>query len=205
MDAASDGEDMKVDNNIKPQQNVLDIQDGRAQAARFSINLIDIFNSPKPITFGRWNPRELKESEAVKLKQLMIEEELRPFRFESMFNIIIDKRFVDPACISQSVEGGNQNAPMLTLSADGISQLEHFDFAGGRHRMRAMEMVKNERTEKLKKLQEQLRKEKDKADKKNENYDGNEKIKLLEEAVRDEGTYLATIGRWGVMLYDAGA
>lgn len=134
----------------------------------------------------------------------MLTDDIRPFRFENMFNIIIDKRFVDPECICKTIEGGNQNAPLLKLTPEGISALAHFDFAGGRHRMRAMELVKAERTDRLRKLQDQVRKLKDKAEDKGEDVDANENVARLEESIKEEGNYLAKLGRWGVMLYDSG-
>lgn len=194
----------QAEEDVSTRQNPLDLQDGRAQAARFSINVIDIFNPPKPIVFGRWNPRPLRDSEANKLKNQLLIDEIRPFRFENMFNLIIDKRFIEADTISQTIDGGNQNAPMLKLSVEGIAALQQLDFAGGRHRVRAMEMIKAERSDKLKKFQDQLRKFKDKAEDTGEDRDA-EKISQLELTIKEESTYLAKFGKWGVMLYDSGA
>jgi hypothetical protein len=203
LDAVGETGNQPLEEEVTTEHNVLDVQDGQAQAARFSINIIDIFNPPKPITFGKWNPRALRETEAGKLKHQFLVDEIRPFRFENMFNIIIDKRFVDPGSVSLTIEGGNQNAPMLKLSVEGIAALTDLDFAGGRHRMRAMELVKGVRTDKLKKLQDSLRKLKDRAADKNDDRDA-DKISQLESTIKDESTYLAKLGRWGVMLYDSG-
>jgi hypothetical protein len=70
--------------------------------------------------------------------------------------------------------------------------------------MRAMELVKAERTDRLRKLQDQVRKLKDKVEDKGEDVDANENVARLEESIKEEGNYLAKLGRWGVMLYDSG-
>jgi hypothetical protein len=202
-DADAEAGTQNVEEEVTTEHNVFDVQDGQAQAARFSINVIDIFNPPKEIVFGRWNPRALKETEANKLKQQFLLDEIRPFRFENMFNIVVDKRFIDPSTISLKIDGGNQNAPMLKLSVEGIASLSHLDFAGGRHRLRAMQMVKTERMDKLKKLQDQVRKLKDRNANKGEERDG-EKISRLEATIKEESLYLSKFGKWGVMLYDSG-
>jgi hypothetical protein len=188
---------MDVDDVIASPDDLVDTQDARAQAARFSINTIDIFDTPKPIKLGQWNPRELKETEAVKLKKSMEADDIRPFRFENMFNLIIDKRFVDPACMNTKIDGGNQDAPLLKLSEEGLAKAEVLYFAGGRHRIRAVQILKNERNEKLKQMQEQFRKEKKDG--------GNEKaIEKMEQAIKEQAAFISRLGKWGVILYDAG-
>lgn len=205
VDDESDGETMQVDAPNPRTEKVIDELDGRVQAARFSINVLDMFNPPKPIRLGVWNPRELKEGEATKLKNSLLTGAIRAFRFENMFNIIIDKKYVDPECIQHTIQGGNQHAPLLKLTEEGLAKVQHLDFAGGRHRLRAMDMIKNERAEKLKKLQDQIRKERNRASNLEHDDDRlNAKISRLDKAISDEAAYISKLGKWGVMLFDSG-
>lgn len=180
---------------------VLDNLDASIQAAQFSINVIDIFAPPKPILLGKWNPRALKESEAVKLKTEMISEEIRPFQFENLLKCIIDPKHVDPACVSASILRGLHEAPVLKLSEVGENELETIDLAGGRHRKRALELIKAERQDKLKRLKESLVKEEQKAQKTGAD---SEAVEVLSQKIEDETSYIAGLGRWGVILYEAG-
>jgi hypothetical protein len=180
---------------------VLDNLDASIQAAQFSINIVDIFNPPKPILLGKWNPRVLKESEAVKLKTEMLSEEIRPFQFEHLLKCIIDPKHVDPACVSASILGGLHESPVLKLSEAGENELATIDLAGGRHRKRALELIKAEREDKLKYLQDSLVKEEQKAAKTGED---SQALQALEQTIEDETSAIAGLGRWGVILYDAG-
>jgi hypothetical protein len=74
---------------------VLNNLDASIQAAQFFINIIDIFNPPKPIFLRKWNPRELKKLEAVKLKTKMLSEEICPFQFKHLLKCIIDLKHID--------------------------------------------------------------------------------------------------------------
>lgn len=194
-------EDIPKDENAVP-SGIFDPLDASIQAAQFSINIIDIFDPPKPIYLGKWNTRELKESEAIKLKTHMLTEEVRPFQFEHLLKCIIDRKYVDPACISPSILHGIQQAPLLKLSEEGEEKLTTIDLAGGRHRQRALELMKVEREDKLKRLKDTLKTERETAEKTGVEIEGG--LAGLQKKIDDETVYIQNMGKWGVILYDAG-
>src|SRR5271169_1923566 len=146
-------------------QTASDILDASIQAAQFSINVIDLLDPPKPIRLGKWNARALKESEAIKLKTQMLMDDIRPFQFENLLRCVIDPKFVDPACVQPSILGGIHGAPALKLSAEGERTLATIDLVGGRHRKRAINLIKLEREDALNQMRESLKRHEEKAEK----------------------------------------
>ena len=100
-----------------------DPHDRGIQAAQFSINVINILYPPKPILLGEWNSSELKESEAVKLKNQMIQDDLRPFQYENMFHCIVERWYIEPRCINNTLLTSGVDAPVLALTDEGEAKL----------------------------------------------------------------------------------
>jgi hypothetical protein len=129
----------------------------------------------------------------------MLTDDIRPFRYESLFHCVIDRTCVDPECINGSSVAPIQKAPYLKLNEHGLDKIDQLLFAGGRHRIRAITLIKEERQEKLDKLQKAFKAEQEKA--------GNSTSKTLERIQDDiahEVNGIAALGIWGVVLYDAG-
>lgn len=177
--------------------------DAKMGAARFSMNIVNILDPPKPLLLGRWNPRELDPKQWRRLKQSMLDQDLKPFNFENMIPIVIERRHVDDTCITTTANPST--APLLKLSDEGERDLKELVLAGGRHRIQAVKSIRDDRQAELKKLQEKLRKLQ-KRDPKREG--AKEKLDVevdrLEEEIDDLRRYISTLGPWGVMLYEEG-
>lgn len=193
MDTSADETDNEEEEDQLAALTLHDPYDAGIQAARFSINVIDIFNSPKPIELGMWNTRALKEREAVKLKNKMLENSIRSFSYENLFHCIVDRQYIDPRCINGTLSMAGHEAPPLKLTDEGRAKLKSLWFAGGRHRIRATELLKEERQGKLEKMKQALIREQGKG----------EKVAVLEKEIEDETKSIARLGFWGIILYDS--
>jgi len=171
--------------------------------AQFSVNVIDLFDPPKDIHFGAWNTRPVVTSEWKKLKMSMTAQGIKPFSPENMMPLIINPQHVDQSCIGKSLSGYKANK--LVLSAEGEQVLDKLEMAGGRHRKAAIESIKEDKEKELLKVTKERTKASKKKPKKADaiaakaeelkGYDA--KIEALEEEI-------SKIGRWGVILFDAG-
>lgn len=173
-------------------------------AAQFSFNAIDLFNPPKPINFDKLNSQPFKPVEWKKLQVTMTAQGIRSFTVEHMMPLIISRRHVDPACLSDSLNGIENR--MLVLSKEGEEELGELEMAGGRHRNRALEAIKDAKEKELEKLitkrsrivsKREVVEEEAKVRKEEHVNECDRVIGALEEE-------LARIGRWGVILYDKG-
>jgi hypothetical protein len=171
--------------------------------AQFSINVINLFDAPKSIHFGKWNPRPLIQGEWKKLKVAMTQQGIKAFTPENMMPLVISARHVEPSCVQNSIKG--YEAKALVLSAEGEREVKKLQMAGGRHRMAAMKSIKADKEgemQKLKKAQGKVSRRKATKPSAVEKKAGEleeigKKIEELEEEI-------SKIGRWGVILYDEG-
>lgn len=169
-------------------------------AAQFSVNLINLFDTPKEIHFGKWNSRPLVDVEWKKLKEAMTMQGIKSCSPEHMMPLIISPRHVEASCIETNLNG--YEGKMLVLSAEGEREVKKLQMAGGRHRLAAIKSIKEDKDKELLKLtdaRDKLSKRKvskpDAVAKKMEEYE--KKIAVLEEEI-------SKIGIWGVILYNEG-
>lgn len=189
----------------KPQKETAkhSVEEELATAAQFSINMINLFDPPMDIHFGKWNQRLLKPTEWKKLKTAMTIQGIKAFTSDNMLPLVINRRHVDPSCIENKLNG--YNAKTLVLSEDGNRELVKLEMAGGRHRLAAIQSIKDDKEKELKKLESQrdtVNKRRamrpDAVQKKQKDLDGcNQIIAALEEEI-------SKLGNWGVILYDEG-
>ncbi|KAF8872026.1 hypothetical protein BD779DRAFT_1679979 [Infundibulicybe gibba] len=121
--------------------------DDDAQAAIISINLMDIVNPMKPLNFGRWNDREMKESQALILHASMKASSFSTTKFENMIPLIMNIASLDESCINTDIKG-IKLAPRLVLSEKG-NELREIFAAGGRHRRQAARIEARALTDKI--------------------------------------------------------
>ena len=69
-------------------------QDTKIAAAQFSINIIDLFNPPMEIHFGKWNSRALVETEWKRLKEAMTLQGIKACSAENMMPLMINMDFI---------------------------------------------------------------------------------------------------------------
>jgi hypothetical protein len=131
----------------------------------------------------------------------MLEDDLRPFRQENLFHCVIARAHVDPTCINQSLTNPVQDAPLLKLNTDGIKHLANLSFTGGRHRIRALQLIKQERVNKLEKLERALKRDQEKMD---DSSAPNSDLAKKETQIARLKQSISSLGIWGVILYEAG-
>lgn len=173
-------------------------------AAQFSVNIIDLFTPVKPINFGRWNSRHLKEPEWKKLVEFMTTQGIKPFSYDNMMPLVINRRHVDPDCISNGSNG--YDAKMLVLSKEAeVEKLEVLELAGGRHRKAAMAEIKKKKLEELDRL-DTVRKSiiKRRVVKEEATARKQADLDACDETIAALKDEIANLGRWGVILYDQG-
>jgi len=171
--------------------------------ARFSINVIDLLKSPKEIHFGKWNSRPLVPQEWGKLKVSLTAQGVKPFSMEHMMPLVISRRHVDLACVDNNVDG--YNAKMLVLSEEGKNELRKLEMAGGRHRMAAVQSIKEDMVDdldKLKKLRQSAKRKRVTKDEASAKMD--ETVKRYDEKIASVEEEISRTGLWGVILYDKG-
>ena len=172
-------------------------------AAQFSINVIDLFNPPLEIHFGKWNSRPVSTTEWMKLKAAMTLQDIKPFTPENMMPLVISPRHVDTSCVENNLNG--YKAKTLMLSEEGKREMKKLLMAGGRHRMAAIQSIKEDKDNELAMMTAELDKLKGKnvtqpkaVAKKLANVEEKEKkIAALKEEI-------SKLGIWGVILYDQG-
>ncbi len=176
------------------------LEEKKIMAAQFSVNIIDLFDPPKDVHFGRWNSRPLIPSEWKKLKTSFTIQSIKSFSPEHMMPLVISRQHVDPSCIQNNASG--YDAKMLVLSDDGKKELTGLQMAGGLHRKAAVESIKRDKEKELSKLVKEL----EKVDKRKAANDDAvaKKRRELEVKVQNKKDEISKIGRWGVVLYDAG-
>lgn len=130
----------------------------------------------------------------------MLSEEICLFQFGNLLECIINLKHIDLACVSASMLGGLYKSPVLKLSEACQNKLQTIDLADGRHHKHALMLIKAKHQDKLKCLEDSLLKEEQKAKKTSAE---SEALELLEQKIEDEMLYIAGLGRWEVILYDA--
>ena len=187
-----------------PKQNAKESdQEKKVIAAQFSINVIDLFNPPLEIHFGKWNSRPIDLDEWTKLKVAMTQQGIKPFTPVNMMPLVISPRHVDTSCVENNLNG--YKAKTLTLSEEGKREVKRLLMAGGRHRMAAIKSIKADKEEELEKLTADLDTLKEKnptkakaiAKKLADIEEKEKKIAVLKEEI-------SKLGIWGVILYDQG-
>lgn len=177
--------------------------DDDVQAAIISINRMDILAPVLPLTFGAFNNRPLNEKQATMLLDSMRREGFSPFKFQNMIPLVLERDAIDPKCLHATMHDLD-SAPMLQLSAAGKAA-GMIIAAGGRHRLRAIEMEREhflDRVEQLKTRIEQV--EKAKPEETERVGDRQEKVNKLKERLMEAEERLEKVGIWGVIVYDAG-
>jgi hypothetical protein len=164
-----------------------------AMKAIMSINTINLMAPPLPLKFGRWNSRPLDVSKATQLLASMKEHDFRMFKMESMIPLIMKREdIVDDAIKTNVTDGLGADAPELKLTELGKKKA-YLYAAGGRHRYWAIEKEVGDVKKEIAHLKEAIE-ESEKGDLIEEKI---KEIKELEE-------YMATISKWGVIVYDEG-
>lgn len=171
--------------------------------AQFSVNIINLFNPPKPLVLGSWNKRELNMTEANKLKDMMTRQGIKAYTMENMIPIVIERHHVDQACIWSGMSG--YGAPPLQLSEEGMQEIKGLLLAGGRHRIAAVKALRAEANAKLQALRVQI---KEAAERKTTATEDDDEVEVsLDQMKIDEEGMVANMTaneHWGVVLYDHG-
>jgi hypothetical protein len=166
--------------------------------AIITICRIDIQNPPAPIDFGEWNKRSLDEKEAKKLASEMIKSRFGPFAYGNMLPLIIKREKLDPSCIKKTLDA--EAAPLLRLTEEALEEGITLQLAGGRHRLRATEILRERSLKMIGALENKIAalKEAEKKGKK-EGVIGH-----LERMHAEERALYCRLGVWGVIVYDEG-
>jgi len=171
--------------------------------AQFSVNIIDLFATPKEMRFGEWNSRPLVESEWKKLKTSMTVQGIKSFTSEHMMPLVIRRGYVDTSCVQQNVSG--YEAKTLVLSEAGERELGKLEMAGGRHRKAALESIKADKEKELSRLEKQhgtlTRRKIVKTEALARKM---EALAAYEKSIAELQEEISKIGQWGVILYDKG-
>jgi hypothetical protein len=185
----------------------LEHMDGICARALFTYARINLFQPPAKIVFGEWNKRPAVESKARELAKSIIEQRFRPFASDSLLPLIIDKTAIEPNSIytTPNVE----DAPMLQLTETSVRNGVQLPLGGGRHRLRAAQIIKEMAEEKVKTYQEDIEELKKKAAKAKEGSVLAEslakRIRMREVQIKMERDIQAKIAIWGIAVYDQGA
>jgi hypothetical protein len=175
--------------------------------AIFGYCRLDILKPPAALKFGTWNNRPLQEKQAKLFAMQIGNTSFRPFAQGNLLPLIIDKRHVDPECIRMNPS--TEIAPFLKLSAEAMGDPDfELRLAGGRHRRRATEILREQSKTRVTKLRDGIAdakgKLKDLEGKKTRTEKMEEKIRGMEKVLEEEKRVEETISIWGVILYEAG-
>jgi hypothetical protein len=175
--------------------------------AIFSYCRLDVLKPPAPLKFGTWNDRPLLEKQAKSFATQISNTTFRPFAQGNLLPIIVERKYIDPACLQMNPN--TEMAPILRLSAEALDDPKfELKLAGGRHRRRATEILREQSKARVLKLRDSIsdvRMKMKEADEKNKKLDKFEdKLRGLEKMLEEERQVEKTISMWGVILYDAG-
>jgi hypothetical protein len=163
--------------------------------AIIAICRINILKPPVPMVFGTWNQRPLRESEAKKLAKEMEFTKFSPFNQSNLLPLIISPMALQPSCVHKDLDA--ESAPLLELTEEVIAKGQKLQFAGGRHRLRATQLLHEKAQGKLSKLQDKLNKLRDAEGKE-------DKVESVEQLLQKEQEAMEQLGLWGVLVYDEG-
>jgi hypothetical protein len=174
-------------------------------ASQFSVNVINLFNPPKEINFGKWNTRPLVPLEWKKLKASMTAQGIKSFSTEHMMPLVIKRKYIDMSCVDNKASG--YEAKTLELSEEGKQPgvVVKLEMAGGRHRMAALKSIKEDKEKDLAKLKKQhLGLSKRRFTKDDAVAKKMQDLKDYEERMASLKEEISKIGLWGVIVYDEG-
>jgi hypothetical protein len=141
---------------------------------------IDLFSPPAPIIFGRYNKRPLVEAKARSFAINVGGTNVRPFARNNMLPLVISKADVEAECYQ----------------------------LGGRHRYRAMEILREKSAEIVTTLKDKLadtRRGMKKMEGQGKRHaNAVEKIEELEKRLKAEKEVEENLSVWGVILYEEG-
>jgi hypothetical protein len=185
----------------------LDPMDTHCNGSIISYSRMNIFKPPAKIVFGTWNRRVLVESRAKTFAQNIGYKSVRPFGLGNLLPLVIDKKYVDPACLSMNPD--TEKAPFLKLTTEA-QDMPNFElrFAGGQHRYRAMEILREKSIATVTMLKDRISDEQaaleglEAEDKKRATLI--KKIEDLESLLETEMGVERIVSVWGVIVYDAG-
>jgi hypothetical protein len=184
----------------------VDEMDGICARALFTYARINIFDPPLEVAFGQWNTRPEVESKARELAKSITDQKFRPFASDSLLPLVLDRTAIEPDSIHRSPNV--EDAPMLKLTDIALRSGMRLLFAGGRHRRRAAQIVKETSTEKVKKFKEDVEELKKRLEKTREgSYTAEtitKKIRMREARIAMERDIQVKIAIWGVAVYDRG-
>jgi hypothetical protein len=184
----------------------VDEMDGICGRALFTYARINIFDPPAEVVFGQWNTRPEVESKARELAKSITDQKFRPFASDSLLPLILDRSAVDPDSIHRTPNV--EDAPMLRLTDVALGNGIRLAFAGGRHRRRAAQIIKETSVEKVKKYKEDIADQKKRFDKAREGSHVADsimkKIRMREAQIAMERDIQNKIAIWGVAVYDRG-
>jgi len=185
----------------------LDVMDTLCNKAIFGYCRVDLFNPPAPLHFGLFNKRPLVEAQAKKFAMTVGSTNVRPFGRNNLLPLVISKEDVEAE--SYDLKANVEKAPMLKLKAEVVGRADYgLKLAGGRHRHRAMQMLREKSKELVIKLRDKLTEaqrglgESEAGGKKHEKLKA--KIEELEELLNVEKEVEKNVSVWGVILYDLG-
>ena len=181
--------------------------DTMCNEAIFGYCRVNLFSPPAPIVFGRYNKRPLVEAKARSFAVNVGATNVRPFARGNMLPLVISKSDIEEECYQ--VKPNVERAPFLKLKAEvGGRSGYGLKFAGGRHRYRAMEMLREKSREIVTSLKDKIG-ETQSVMKKTEgegkrHANAVEKIGELEQRLKAEMEVEENLSVWGVILYEEG-
>lgn len=110
----------------------------KAQMAIISINTFNIISPPRPLHFGAYNPRKIRNSGVVDLADSFLDI-FTPFKQDCMIPIILSRDDVSPTCINLQLLK-SQDLRGLVLSAKGLLRTK-LTACGGNHRFHAVKRL----------------------------------------------------------------
>ena len=175
----------------------IDKRDTLCDRAIIGFCRMNVLSPPADMVFGSWNNRPLKETEAMKLAKQMRDTKFAPFARANLLPLIISRDHVEESCLQKEVNV--EMAPMLELTEQAMLAGTKFQFAGGRHRKRATEILRSKSVNKVTNLEEKIAQLKESSKTIKES-----KLHHLEGLLKDERDINAKIGIWGIIIYDKG-
>jgi hypothetical protein len=203
---AADGEDNSDLDQYQAPTAEVDSMDGICARALFTYARIDLFHPPLEVIFGKWNTREEVDSKARELAKAIVDQKFRPFASDSLLPLVLDKSAIEPSSIYTTANV--EDAPMLQLTEAAVQSGMGLTFAGGRHRRRAAQIIKEASMEKAKKYQEEIDEQKKKLEKVKPGSVAadtiTKRVRMREAQITMENDIQNKIGIWGVAVYDRG-
>lgn len=181
----------------------VDHRDPQAQAAAFTVNVMNVLDPPLPLEFGRWNDRPMVPSVAQGLFDTMKSQQVHAYKFMNLIPLVASKSEIDPSCVSLDYTRG-ENGPVLKLTAEGLRR-KVIVAAGGRHRVEAVRLMVEEGRQKVAKLKERIAKE-EKHDwvTTEEATKRTDKLEVLRKKAAQIGVQTQRLSHWGVIVYERG-